>query len=128
LGQAEAGAIKLIKNSASERAAARELGQITNATGRAFEEFARRRLFPHFDAKEVQMGQRVLDLVWRGHYIELKTGRTLDPRGFDQLKEFAKAAKRDGYQLAYVFLVKPTRGTTKRIIEAGGKALYLFDQ
>jgi hypothetical protein len=127
VGQAEARAIKLIKNAASERAAARELGQITNKTGRAFEEFARRRLFPNFDAKEVQFGRRVLDLIWRNWYIELKTGKSLRGRELEQLKEFAAAAKRDGYGLAYVFLVKPARSATRKILEAGGRVLYLFD-
>jgi RHS repeat-associated protein len=127
VGQAEARGIRLIKNTASRTAAARELGQITNATGRAFERFAKRVLFPDFDAQEVKTGRHYLDLIWRGIYIELKTARTLDARELSQLAEFAQAAKAGGSPLAYVFLVKPTRGTIQKIAQAGGQVYYLFD-
>jgi hypothetical protein len=84
-------------------------------------------MFRGFDAQEVSTGRRVVDLIWRGFMIELKTSRRLGRRDLSQLAEFAKASKNGGFRLAYVFLNKPTRGATKKIQEAGGLVFYLFD-
>ena len=48
-------------------------------------------------------------------------------RGPSQLLAFAQSAAAGGYQLAYVFLTKPTRGTIEKIKKAGGLVFFLFD-
>jgi hypothetical protein len=84
-------------------------------------------MFTGFDAQEVSTEKHVIDLIWRGFMIELKTGRHLRPRELRQLAEFSGAAKSGGFKLAYVFLNKPTGGTIRTIEEAGGLVFYLFD-
>jgi RHS repeat-associated protein len=127
VAQAEGRAIQLVKNSASRNVLRSEMGQISNAMGHAFEDLAKKHLFPNFDAAEIQTGTHVIDLFWRNVYIELKTARRLGPRERAQLAEFAAHAKATGNNLAYVFLIRPTEHTVDLIKKAGGYVYYLFD-
>jgi RHS repeat-associated protein len=125
--QAEGRAIQLVKNTASGNVLRSEMGQISNAMGHAFEDLAKRHLFPNFDAAEIRTGTHYIDLLWKNVYIELKTARRLGPRERAQLAEFAAYSKATGSNLAYVFLIKPTEHTVDLIKKAGGYVYYLFD-
>ena len=86
-------------------------------------------LFTKFLDEEIQIGKHRIDLLWRNVYIELKTGRALDGGGKEQLaafSKFIKAQASSGFQLAYVFLEKPTKATIKLIRQSGGEVFYIF--
>lgn len=101
-------------------------GLLWNKVGHAFEDFAESTIF-RGAVRQIRIGDHILDFIWRGRMIEVKTGTTLAGREIEQLAEFSSYAKESGYTLMYFFLTKPTRATINKIIKAGGTVAYMYD-
>jgi RHS repeat-associated protein len=138
-GQAEARAIKLIKNSLTEEFIKRQfgltregIGQISYEAGHAFEDWAQRNLFPYAERGvkiATDSGRAVADFVWKSggeeFVIELKTG-AFNPEQFQIYKEYLQKGASEGRRLAYIFLEEPSQAVIKEIQEVGGIVCTLF--
>jgi hypothetical protein len=129
LAKGEVRFLSILKSSAVRsfvQKRARLAGLLWYVAGHAFEDFAEANLF-RGAAREVQIGDHVLDFLWKGRMIELKTGRSLVGRELEQLAEFAAHSKSTGYTLMYMFLRKPEAATINKILKAGGTVVYFYE-
>jgi RHS repeat-associated protein len=125
-GQAQARVFRLIKSQRFRSFVKSNLsaaGTLWNVTGHEFERFARKYLFKGA-IPGTKIIERTPDLIWKNFTIELKTGRNFGQREIRQLKEFSQHTG----NLAYIFLIKPTKSTINKITKAGGKVFYIYDE
>jgi RHS repeat-associated protein len=98
-------------------------GLLANKTGKAFQEFFKD-LLPEAEPNVVTVGKHTIDYVWKGWAIEIKSGKFVDTA---QLAAAAKYAKTQGLTLVYYFLTKPPKSEIKKVINAGGNVISIYE-
>jgi RHS repeat-associated protein len=121
-------AVQLIKNAQLRMQIRQALsganGRLSYVLGHTFEELVRKSLFPGARYEMKLASGKVIDVVWRGWFIELKSGATA---AGSQLRGFAGDAAAEGTNLVYVFLQNPGAATTRAINKVGGVVAYIFE-
>ena len=101
-------------------------GKLWRSNGLAFEDFLRDVLKARGPIP-VGTGRHTVDIGHRTVLIEAKTGRTLSGREIEQLKAIAGDAAQNSSGFVYTFLFKPTAAAIRKVEEAGGTALWFFE-
>lgn len=101
-------------------------GRLAQVTGEEFQKFFKRYLPNARENVSVGNGLNTVDFQTPGYLIEIKSG--ISSFNKEQLSAISQAAKESGDTIVYIFLEEPTAGTQKKILDAGGNIIFLYER